>query len=332
MVSKNTKFSTVTVRILKFFFLIFILSVSTGISHTAFAQEPDQKVVRAGWYESSFCYRDQFGRRSGIDYEYQHKISAYTGWTYEYVEDSWSNLLQMLINGEIDLLSDVSYTEERTAFMSFPDLPMGAEAYYIYIAADNSDITAQDLTSFNGKRIGVNRGSVQEGFLNDWAERNNITIEAVPLVVGEAESLDMLISGELDGYATIYTMGAEQNIIPLCRIGESYYYYAVNKDRPDLLAELNMALAGINKRKLGGFGGQAVCFMAEEAVAQAFPQPVQALLVPQEFPPPRLLPTRHPGCGAYCRRWRRCRFPPAASSPRCVRRSRMYRPNFRRLR
>lgn len=245
MVSKNTKFSTVTVRLLMIFFLIFILSVSTGISHTAFAQEPDQKIVRAGWYESSFCYRDQFGRRSGIDYEYQHKISAYTGWTYEYVEDSWSNLLQMLINGEIDLLSDVSYTEERTAFMSFPDLPMGAEAYYIYIAADNSEITAQDLTTFNGKRIGVNRGSVQEGFLDDWAERNNITIEAVPLVVGEAESLDMLISGELDGYATIYTMGAEQNIIPLCRIGESYYYYAVNKDRPDLLAELNMALAGI---------------------------------------------------------------------------------------
>ena len=31
----------------------------------------------------------------------------------------------------------------------------------------------------------------------------------------------------------------------MCRMGSSDYYYAVNKNRPDLLAELNMALAGI---------------------------------------------------------------------------------------
>ena len=225
-------------------FLLLVLAVNISLL-TAYAQEPDQKVVRVGWYESSFCYRDQFGRRAGIDYEYQYRISAYTGWSYEYVEDSWSNLLQMMINGEIDLLSDVSYTEERTKFISYPDLPMGAEAYYIYIAADNREITAQNIRSFEGKKIGVNKGSVQEGFLKDWAEKNNISIEAVPLVVGESESLEMLVNGELDGYATIYTIGAEENVIPVCRVGESYYYYAVNKSRPDLLAELNMALSGI---------------------------------------------------------------------------------------
>lgn len=67
-----------------------------------------------GWYDSSYCHIDQFGRRSGIVYEYQQSIAAHTGWVYEYVEDSWTNLLQMLLDGEIDLLSDVSYTEERS--------------------------------------------------------------------------------------------------------------------------------------------------------------------------------------------------------------------------
>lgn len=38
---------------------------------------------------------------------------------------------------------------------------------------------------------------------------------------------------------------SEQKVVPVCRIGASEYYYAVNKARPDLLAELNMALAGI---------------------------------------------------------------------------------------
>ena len=223
--------------------LIILLAIHT--SFPASAKQPDHKVVRVGWFDSSFCYWDQFGRRKGIDYEYQQKISAYTGWTYEYVEDSWSNLLQMLIDGEIDLLSDVSYTEERTANMSFPDLPMGAEAYYIYVNAANREISAQDISTFNGKRIGVNQGSVQEGFLKEWAEKNGLVIDVVPLVAGEAESLEMLVRDELDGYATIYTLGSEERVYPVCRVGESFFYYAVNKRRPDLLAELNMALSGI---------------------------------------------------------------------------------------
>ena len=225
------------------FCLIVLLAIITPFPVSA--QGQDRKVVRVGWYDSSFCYWDEFGRRCGIDVEYQEKISAYTGWSYEYVENSWSNLFQMLKNGEIDLLSDVSYKPERTEYMSFPDLPMGAEAYYVYIDAENREITAEDLSTFNGKRIGVNVGSIQEGFLKDWAERNGLSIEIVPLDIEESESLNMLMRGELDGYTTVYSFGSEQKIVPVARVGASDYYYAVNKNRPDLLAELNMALSGI---------------------------------------------------------------------------------------
>ena len=209
------------------------------------AQARTGKIVRVGWFDSSFCYFDSFGRRCGIDYEYQHRIAAYTGWTYEYVEDSWPNLFRMLRNGEIDLLSDVSYTEERTATVSYPDLPMGTETYYIYIAADDREHIAEDLSTFNGARIGVNRDSVQEGFLRDWAERNGVTLEIVPVDTQEDASMALVASGELDGYASIYTFGYERLAVPVCRIGASEFYYGVSKDRPDLLAELNVALAGI---------------------------------------------------------------------------------------
>ena len=209
------------------------------------AEEPEGKVVRVGWFDSSFCYWDQFGRRCGIAYEYQHKISAYTGWTYEYVEDSWPNLFQMLKDGEIDLLSDVSYKPERAEDMLFPDLPMGSESYYIYIDAENTALSASDLSTYNGTRIGVNAGSIQEGFLSDWREKNGIDFEIVPLVEDEDESLEQVVRGELDGYASIYTFSSEQKVSPSVRIGSSEYYYVVNKNRPDLLAELNAALASI---------------------------------------------------------------------------------------
>ena len=78
-----------------------LLSVITlltmAVSFTAYAHERAQKLVRVGWYDSAFHRRDQFGRRSGYGYEYQQRIATYTGWKYEYVEGSWSTLLEKLI-------------------------------------------------------------------------------------------------------------------------------------------------------------------------------------------------------------------------------------------
>ena len=172
--------------------LLLALAANMATLPAAHAEEPENKVVRVGWYETPLCYRDRFGRRCGLDYEYQNKISTYPGWKYEYVEGSWPNLLQKLMAGEIDLLSDVSYTEARAASMLFPSLPMGAESYYIYINANNNTINPENLASFNGKRIGVNQGSIQERFLREWAQKNNVTLDIVLLTTEEAKALEMV--------------------------------------------------------------------------------------------------------------------------------------------
>ncbi len=227
------------------FFLLAAFTVCLLTPVKMSAEEEDPKVVRVGWFDSAFCYYDQFGRRCGVDYEYHQKISAYTGWTYEYVEDSWPNLFQMLKDGEIDLLSDVSYKPEREEYMYFSELPMGTEAYYIYVDSENREISAEDLSSFSGKRIGVNKGSIQENFLKEWAEKYNIDLNIVLLTDSEDESMKKLTQGEIDGYATIFTFDYDRDVLPVCRIGGSDYYYAVNKNRPDLLNDLNMAMAEI---------------------------------------------------------------------------------------
>lgn len=97
--------------------------------------EPD-RVVRVGWFDSSYNQKDAAGRRSGYSYEYQRKIAAYTGWDYEYVEGSWIELLNKLVDGEIDMLGGVSYTEERAGQMLFPAYSMGTEEYYLYITEE----------------------------------------------------------------------------------------------------------------------------------------------------------------------------------------------------
>ena len=204
--------------------------------------EPEVKTIRVGWYETPFNHKDSFGRRTGYAYEYQRKIAAYTGWKYQYVEGNWSELLQMLKDGRIDLMSDVSYTEERAEYMLFSGIPMGSELYYLYVSPDNTEISVDDCSTLNGKKIGVTASSVQKDFFLEWEEARGIKAELILLDCSEEESLLMLDRGEIDAFITLDTYGDPELAVPLWKIGASDFYFAVSKSRPDLLAELDAAL------------------------------------------------------------------------------------------
>ena len=126
------------------------------------AEESKSDVVRVGWYEDSYHITGENGERSGYGYEYEQAVVAYTGWQYEYVKGDWTELLEMLQNGEIDLMGAISYTEERAETMLFSDLPMGREKYYLYADLTNTDISASDLSTLNGKRIAMMEKSACE--------------------------------------------------------------------------------------------------------------------------------------------------------------------------
>lgn len=111
------------------FLLILSIVLCLLLPTAAHAEVTNRKVVRVGWFDSPYNYSDKNGRRSGYSYEYQQKVAAYTGWQYEYIDGSWPELLEKLKTGEIDLLSDVSYTEERSKQMQFSSLPMCTESY-----------------------------------------------------------------------------------------------------------------------------------------------------------------------------------------------------------
>ena len=204
--------------------------------------EGDRKVVRVGWYDTPYNSKDAFGRRTGYAYEYQRKIAAYTGWKYEYVEGNWAELLQMLRDGRIDLLSDVSFVEDRTEYMLYAGLPMGQELYFLYISPDSRAVLPEDYSSLDGKTVGVTRGSVQRNLFLDWAEEHGVTPKLVELDCSDAESMSRLAKGEFDAFVTIDIFGDSSTATPVWKIGSSDFYFAVSKGREDLLAELDAAL------------------------------------------------------------------------------------------
>lgn len=239
---RPTKHVYYTARTMVIFALAFLAALALPIG--AHARE-SEKIVRVGWYESPFNTTDELGRRSGYAYDYQQKIAACTGWTYEYVNGSWPELLQMLEDGRIDLLSDVSYTDERAEKMLFSAQPMGTEDYYLFTAPNNKEITPEDFSTFNGKKVGANKGSVQISYFRDWAETNGVQAEIVEMTGTEEYNIIQLRLGAIDLYASLDGLHKAGDAVPACKIGSSDFFFAVSKSRPELLSELNNAMSRI---------------------------------------------------------------------------------------
>ncbi|MCR4909198.1 MAG: transporter substrate-binding domain-containing protein [Lachnospiraceae bacterium] len=114
------------------------------------------ETVRVGYYENE-VFQEGAGEgevKSGYAYEYYRKLSEYTGWEYEYVYGEFSELYQMLLDGEIDLLAGLAKREDRAGVIGYPDAEMGNESYYLVKYDEDMDITADPVT-LNGCRIGV---------------------------------------------------------------------------------------------------------------------------------------------------------------------------------
>lgn len=202
------------------------------------------KTVRVGRHEPPYFITDESGRYSGYTYDYQQKIAAYTGWSYEYVDGGWSELLGKLKDGEIDMLGNVSLSEERAKDMLFSSLPMGTETYYLFVSPRANDIRYDDCSSMNGKKIGVAKDSYQSKLLADWLQTNSVSAEIVEMTSQEEEALGLLDNG-IDAYVTMDFHADPQESIPLWKIGSSDFFFAVSKSRPDLLNSLNFAMSRI---------------------------------------------------------------------------------------
>ena len=187
------------------------------------------------------------GARKGYGYELLQTLSGYTGWQFEYVTCDWSDCFEKLKNGEIDIMGDISYTEDRAEEMLFSDEPMGEEKYYLYADFSRTDISASNFKTLNGKKIGVLMGTEPEEMLTEWEEKHGIKTEHVNISDNE-DVKQKLANHEIDCFVSLEeAFWAELGISTMTRVGESSIYYAINKDRPDIKEELDYAMSVLDE-------------------------------------------------------------------------------------
>ena len=211
------------------------------------AQTKQQKIIRVGSFQDTFNYIDQNGVRRGYGYELMQALAGYTGWKFEYVKCDWSNCFDKLENGEIDIMGDISYTDERAQKMLFPDEPMGEEKYILYADLSDMDIETSDFKSLDGKRVGVLLGTEPEIMLTEWENKNGIHTEHVN-VNNNDDVEKKLANHEIDCFVSLEeSIWSEQGISSVANIGKSGIYFAINKERSDIKEELDFAMRQLDK-------------------------------------------------------------------------------------
>ena len=249
-IGKKDKKKRLCLSILALIMLLFVpvfayASEIKSDGKTTQAMEEENKTVRVGYFPYANFQEGGYGEhKQGAGYEYLQKISYITGWKYEYVYGSFKECLDMLADGEIDLLGSVSYTPERAESIDYSTYAEGTERYWIYTREEHADLEDGDLKQMNGCRIGATDGSYQKELLEKWLDSNQIQAEVV-ICKGYDEMIEKLDADELDALV-VPALSVNSDFIAIANIGAGDCYFGVSKSRPDLLKELNSALEEIN--------------------------------------------------------------------------------------
>lgn len=229
--------------------VIFVV-LSMSLCVHGFAKEKDaftSKIVRVGSFEDTFNFVDENGVRRGYGYELMQALAGYTGWKFEYVKCDWSNCFEKLENGEIDVLGDISYTDDRAKEMLYSEETMGEENYVLYANLSDTDIVSSDFKSLDGKRIGVLKGTEPENMLTEWENKYGIHTEHVN-VSGNDDVKKKLADHEIDCFVSLEESNwAKRGISCVTTIGKSGIYFVMNKERSDIKQELDYAMRQLDQ-------------------------------------------------------------------------------------
>lgn len=224
---------------------LFIFPVSS-LAESQVENHDGNQVLRVGFpIQEGFTELDEQGEYSGYTYEYLQEIAQFTGWEYEFVQipgdinDSLSQMLTMLAQGELDLLGGMVMDEGTAALYDFPGYSYGMAYSTLSVPQENTAVTESNYQSIPNPRIAVRKTAKQRNAsLLQFCEANQINAELVYCGNGE-EQADLLRDGRAD-----LTLGVDVVHEPGMRIVAKFapkpYYFATTKGNTDKIGRAHV--------------------------------------------------------------------------------------------
>lgn len=202
--------------------------------------------VRAGIFAfDGYHMRDDDGEYYGYGIEVLELISKYSHLNFDLVafDSSWSDMLTMLENGEIDVVTSASKTPEREEKFDY-SLPIGRKATVVSVLVDDERFISGNYSTYNDMTVGEIEGNSQNDIFAEFANDKGFsyTVEVFP---DETALEDALHSGQVDAIVSS-DLRKRNNEKTLDTIEENSYYAIVRKGETGLLNEINYAIEQMN--------------------------------------------------------------------------------------
>lgn len=153
----------------RLFLLLFFLLVHCITPASTYGQT----VLKVGIYSNKpTIFVDKNGKVTGLFIDILEDIAGREGWELHYVNGNFSELLDKLKTGEIDLLPAIAFSKYREQVIDFNFTTVIANWAELYTPA-NSPITS--LTELEGKKISVKQGDIHAKVLKKMTDRFNIS-------------------------------------------------------------------------------------------------------------------------------------------------------------
>ena len=219
-----------------------LLSLSASAAETVSQHER----VRVGFFAmDGYHMMDEDGNRSGYGYDFLRLMARYWDVDYEYVgyDKSWDEMQQMLIDGEIDMVTSARRTPEREELFDF-SRPIGTNNGILTVRSDNSTIVEGKYSTYDGMRVALLRGNSRNDEFAEYARTKGFTYKSVYFDSAE-EMAEALQNGTVDAIVTS-SLRKTNNEHILEKFGSSDFYVIVKKGNTELLNKINYAIDQMN--------------------------------------------------------------------------------------
>ena len=218
------------------FVLVFSLSSLAASAGSA------RRTVRVGLADTDIATTTGDDNKNvSYDKEYLQAIAEYANWDYEYVPATWEKCLEMAKNGEIDILFDVSKTEERMQYYNFSSEPMGTEMSYL-ITRNDSPLHFNDFEAFNGLLVGYEQDSTMIEDLKAYGKNKGFTFRTRAFK-SSAEMYVALKAGEINAGVQTNYLEVPEGAVIIAKCNPAPVYIITTKKKPELIVELDSAMA-----------------------------------------------------------------------------------------
>ena len=173
--------------------------------------------------------------------QYLQAIAEYANWDYVYVNASWSECLEMLRNGDIDVLFDVSKTENRMKYYDFSSESMGTEMSYL-IGSKDTKFNYNDYEAFNKMTVGYEEGSSLIESLRQYGQKNGFSFEE-KAYANASDMFAALNNGKINAVVQTNYLEIPEGDVILAKFNPSPVYIVTSKKKPELKNELDSAMA-----------------------------------------------------------------------------------------